>query len=194
MSGRPHTLDEVRQAEVCALVSTGVSLRSAARYIGCDRKTIHREQLRNEQFAANLRQAEMRAEYSPLEAMHDAAHRHWRAAAWLLERTRPQQYARNSVGVVKLTIVRELIEQIQEHLAAELAPLPEGATICRRLQRAVDRSCRELTAVPAAPRPSQRFRPSKNRPSSAAPNEKASAELELICLGDLPPLEPKVAS
>lgn len=194
MSGRPHALDEVKQAEVCALVSTGVSLRSAARYVGCDRKTIHREQLRNEQFASNLRKAEIRAEYSPLEAMHDAAHRHWRAAAWLLERTRPQQYARNSTGVVKLAVVRELIEQIQQHLAAELAPLPEGATICRRLQRAVDRSCRELTAIAAAPRHSQRLRPSKARLSASEPNEKASDELELICMADLPPREPRAAS
>jgi len=89
MSGRPHALDEVKQAEVCALISSGVSLCSAARYVGCDRGTIRREQLRNEKFATQLRQAVMRAEFEPLAAMHKAVHRHWRAAAWLLERTRP---------------------------------------------------------------------------------------------------------
>ncbi len=194
MSGRPHALDEVKQAEVCALVSTGVSLRSAARYVGCDRKTIHREQLRNEQFAAQLRTAEMRAEYSPLEAMYQAVHRHWRAAAWLLERTRPQQYARNSTGVVKLTIVRELIEQIQTHLAEELAALPDGAAICGRLQQALQRSCRELTIGAAVSHPSKRLCQSNPRLSKAPPMNERGEELDLICMGDLPRLEPKAAS
>lgn len=190
MSGRPHALDEVRQAEVCALISTGVSLRAAARYIGCDRGTIRREQLRNEQFAANLRQAEMRAEYSPLEAMHDAARQHWRAAAWLLERTRPQQYAPGRAKeAAKLQIVRELAERMQELLAAELASLPNGKSLCRRLKKGLAQTCRELTAdVAYSPRPKQ------PRPAITAhePTEHAAESAEdlgLICLGDLPPLE-----
>lgn len=92
--GRPRALDEAKRREVCALISVGCSLSDAARYIGCTVITIRREALRNEQFSEALQRAHLAAELSPLHDLRAAAKKYWRAAAWLLERTNPQRFAK----------------------------------------------------------------------------------------------------
>jgi hypothetical protein len=91
--GRPTLLDEARQREICALVSTGICRTSAARYVGCSLSTLRRTCDRDPQFAEQLRQAEATTERSALAAIREQATRSWRAAAWLLERLHTDRYA-----------------------------------------------------------------------------------------------------
>src|SRR5262245_53946724 len=91
---RPRALNDSKRREVYALVSTGCSLSAAARYVGCCTRTIRREALRNQEFYDELRRAELACQVSPLRAVRRAAETHWRAAAWLLERTDPDRFAR----------------------------------------------------------------------------------------------------
>jgi hypothetical protein len=90
--------------------------------------------------------------------MHDACHTHWRAAAWMLERTRPEQYARVAANLVKLETVHDLVERFVEIIAEELAEIPEGETVCRRLHRAIQDTCGELTVAAVANRNPKRLR------------------------------------
>ena len=63
-SGRPRMLDDAKRREICALVSFGCTLQSAAKHVGCSRATVHREACRNPEFAAsecNSRVAELRS-------------------------------------------------------------------------------------------------------------------------------------
>lgn len=92
--GRPHALDQVKRREICALVAAGCSLEWAAHYVGCSSRTIRREALRNEDFDEELRRAELSAQLNPLKALQNASSTHWRAAAWLLERTCPERFAK----------------------------------------------------------------------------------------------------
>ena len=92
--GRPRTLDEVKQREVCALVSAGCSLAGAGRYVNCSVKTIRREAERDPAFGDHLRKSQLAAQLEPLRALRGKANTHWRAAAWLLERVDPEQFAR----------------------------------------------------------------------------------------------------
>ena len=124
-NGRHRILDEAKRREVCALVSTGCSLSSAARYVGCDRGTLRREAQRNEEFEAELQHAEAQAEYHPLRSVQLSSTNNWRAAAWLLERTRPEQYARAATNLVKMETVHDLIARCLEVIAAELAELAD---------------------------------------------------------------------
>jgi IS30 family transposase len=187
-TGRPRSLDEVKQGEICALVASGVSLRAAALYVGCDRSTIRREERRNEQFAENLRRSEMQAEYFPLQKMHDACHTHWRAAAWMLERTRPEQYARVAANLVKLETVHDLVERLVEVIAEELAEIPEGKAVCRRLHRAIQDTCGELTVAAVANRNPKRLRKIIDRMSTQPKTDEGEDDkVELLCAADFLP-------
>ncbi len=196
-AGRNRTLDEVKQGEICALVASGVSLRAAAQYIGCDRATIRREELRNEQFAEHLRRSLMQAEYFPLQKMHDACHTHWRAAAWMLERTRPEQYARAATNLVKLETVHDLVERFAEVIAQELAEIPDGKAVGRRLNRAIQDTCGELTVAAVANRDPKRLRKVIDRMSTQPTEQEESqvekGRVELICAADVPPRPARTA-
>ena len=99
--GRPRALDDTSAANL-RLISAGCGLEGAARYVGCDPSTIRREARRNQDFAQQLRHAQRDCELVPLNAMHKAANRYWRAAAWLLERTHAQPFGKIDPQTIKL--------------------------------------------------------------------------------------------
>ena len=96
MTGRPHALDDAKLREIRALVSAGLTVAEAARYVGCSVRTIQRREKHDAQFRRDVSQARLSARLDPEKLMRQAASTHWRAAAWLLERTRPERYARRS--------------------------------------------------------------------------------------------------
>jgi hypothetical protein len=120
--GRPRALDEIKRREVCALVSTGCSLRRAARYVGCAHSTITRESEQNGEFRDRLRQAEVQAQLYPLRAIRKAAATHWRAAAWWLERTE-SDFARRGPDSISAKRVRAMLQHLLDVVSKEmLAP------------------------------------------------------------------------
>ena len=72
-AGRPRSLNETKQSEICALVANGCGLADAARYVGSTVSTIRREANRNPEFAKKLRHAERISELAPLNAVRHAA-------------------------------------------------------------------------------------------------------------------------
>ena len=86
-------LDEHKRWKIIALLANGSSRRMAARYVGCAASTITRTAARDPSFAEQVAQAEARTEMDALRAIRIAAQnkRHWRAAAWLLERRNPRR-------------------------------------------------------------------------------------------------------
>ena len=108
-AGRHRVLDESKCREICALITVGCSIQAAARYVGCSRNTIRREAARNEEFADLLRYAEIEARIRPVRTMQEASGTHWRAAAWLLERTQPEEYARAAANLVKIETVQDFV-------------------------------------------------------------------------------------
>lgn len=110
--GRPRALDDAKRREVCALVSAGCGLELAARHVGCNSSTVRREARRNPDFRKQLRLARRECELAPLQAMHKACKRHWRAAAWLLERTRAERFAKIAPQTITLDQFKEYNHQI----------------------------------------------------------------------------------
>jgi len=119
-SGRPRALDEVKQREVCALVSAGCSLAGAARYVNCSVKTIRREAERDSAFGDQLRKSQLSAQLEPLRALRGKANTHWRAAAWLLERIDPKQFARYDTKLLTPEEVGDLLGNIKRTLEMAL--------------------------------------------------------------------------
>ena len=157
-AGRHRVLDESKCREICALVTVGCSIQAAARYVGCSRNTIRREAARNEEFADLLRYAEIEARIRPVRTMQEASGTHWRAAAWLLERTQPEEYARAAANLIKIETVQDFVARALEVIAAELSDSPENQAVARRLTHAIDSSCGELTVAALTSRDPKRLR------------------------------------
>jgi len=110
---RPRVLDDTKKGEIAALLTAGMSMASAARYVGCDRKTIRRERAVDEAFDDRIRRARMASELKPLQAIREAAGKHWRAAAWLLERQdKAKAERRKAKESDKVTLSREQLAKM----------------------------------------------------------------------------------
>jgi len=117
-----HVLDEAKKREIVAIVTVGCSRRTAARYVGCSPTTIVRTAQRDEPFAASLRKAMQTAEINNLQNIQNAAKKaqYWRAAAWVLERCHPDQYAARSAECVTLDQVRQLLGELAQIIVEEV--------------------------------------------------------------------------
>ena len=92
--GRPPVLDKTKQREICALVHAGCSIEHAADYVGCSPRTINRLARRNPKFRELLREAIANPHLAALKTVARASRTHWRAAAWYLEHTVPERFAK----------------------------------------------------------------------------------------------------
>ena len=92
---RTLVLDAAKRNRIIAMLVNGSSRRMAAAYVGCAPSTITRTAKRDPQFALEIAQAEQNCEIQSLRAIRKAAQepRYWRAAAWLLERRNPDDFA-----------------------------------------------------------------------------------------------------
>ncbi len=110
--GRPPVLDEGKQREIVAIISMGCSRRTAAQYVGCDRKTIQNTAERNEKFAEKLDRAQSQAVVTHVKNINSAAKKaqYWRAAAWALERLNPEEYAAPHPDTIAVEQVSRLLD------------------------------------------------------------------------------------
>jgi IS30 family transposase len=154
--GRPRALDEVKLREISALISAGCGLEGAARYVGCAASTIRREARRNPEFNEQLRRAHLAAELGPLNAMRNAAHTHWRAAAWLLERTNAQRFAKQNVRHVKPEHLQQFTEMIGNLLQQEVTDRNARRRIRRRLGKLTRQNHADMLAAELDPCPTRR--------------------------------------
>jgi hypothetical protein len=132
--GRRPVLDESKRRTVIAMLANGSSRRVAAGYVGCAPSTITRTAARDPEFAAQLDRAQCNAETEALSLIRKAAHkeRYWRAAAWILERRNPADFApqkpnalteqklREILGSLAILVKKDLPEEKLEQFLARL--------------------------------------------------------------------------
>jgi outer membrane biosynthesis protein TonB len=85
--GRPKFLDDIKRAEICALVTSGCSYRTAARYVGCTVQAISALAKRDPAFAEQLDKSVAQREVILLSHLRESSKRSWRATAFLLQKT-----------------------------------------------------------------------------------------------------------
>jgi hypothetical protein len=121
-TSRSYVLNDAKRKTIIALVTNGSSRRAAARYVGCSASTISRTVARDPRFAAELARAEQTTEIGLLRAIHAAAKetKHWRAAAWLLERRSPDDFAARPPNLLTDKQVADVIAHIIETIHGDL--------------------------------------------------------------------------
>lgn len=144
-----------KKQQVVAIVGVGCSRRTAAGFVGCSPNTIYRTARRDPAFAAELRRAEARSEWTYLDRIRKAAmkEQYWRAAAWVLERRNPRDYVLREPRAMTVERVQQMLIRLVETIIAQI-----GDRTLR--QRVFER----LTAVSA------RFEP----PATEKPHDAAS--------------------
>lgn len=115
-------LDERKQQEVCTILAVGATRQLAAQYVGCSVDTIRRTAKRDPAFAEALSKCSSRLEITFLQRIIAAAsdERHWRAAAWALERIYPHRYGAHRAKSITMNDVAELIDRFAELVADQL--------------------------------------------------------------------------
>ena len=121
--GRPPVLDETKRRTIIALLANGSSRRMAAGYVGCAPSTITRTAARDPEFAAQLARAEGNAETEALSLIRKAAHKecYWRAAAWLLERKNPADFAARKPDVMTPEQLRRVLASLATLILQDLS-------------------------------------------------------------------------
>jgi hypothetical protein len=204
---RPRILTEAKKLEICTLVHAGSTLAAAARYVGCSVLTIQREARRNPEFREKLRRKRMSAEMSPIQTLHLAASANWRAAAWLLERTQPQHYAKRTARSFSPAEMAELLDRVCHIIRQEIRDAKQRARIERRVLALCRINVLRKDDAPSNSRlPAPSSTPtslaqaesatpcgtaSEHPASSGVPSETNQNATEkepvLICLADVPP-------
>lgn len=196
---RPRILDTQKQQDLCKLIHIGFNLAAAAKYVGCSVLTIRREAQRDPQFGGKLRQAQFAQDANPVRTLSIAAGHDWRAAAWLLERTQPQVYARRPANFFSPQDVAELLDRVCVCVAQETKDPHVSARVKRRaLTIANSRLAEQLgnpfraqlaSAAPTLPQelePAQAASPTnQNRQSDREqPSAKSSQKVVLLRASD----------
>jgi hypothetical protein len=152
--GRPLALDDEKCTEICDLVTAGHSVAAAARLMGCNVKTIRRHAQRDDRFGRLLRAAELAAQNDPLKLMRRAAGGSWRAAAWLLERTDPERYAKQPTATCRPQDVDRAFTRIMDAALALIRGDAERRAMYQSLAKVMEEETVELFLPPSVRRAS----------------------------------------
>ncbi len=132
--GRRRTLDRNKKRLFCDAVSRGASMTEAAVTVGVSLRTVQREARLDPDFDQQLRLAHT-DKPDPLAIMQSAARTHWRAAAWLLERTKPEDYGRRPASSCSPYQFEEALKVVID-AALRLAPPENRAQVYAELTAA----------------------------------------------------------
>ena len=142
------------------MLANGSSRRMAAYHVGCAPSTITRTAARDPEFGDEVAHAECNAETEALALIRKAARkdRYWRAAAWLLERKNPGDFALRKPDALTLDQIRSLLASLSTFL---LQDLPEEKY--DQMMRRFDELSLEYPTEAAKPAAEPAAKPQANR-------------------------------
>jgi hypothetical protein len=143
LTPRRGVLDAEKKILVLQLTGSGLSRREAAQFVECAHTTIGRTAARDPEFAAALRQAESISRLQIVAAIRQAAQdpKYWRAAAWMLERRSPEEYAKRDPNSYTADQVISLLARLYNQT---LSLLP--AEKVEQFQEMLDEALEEIEA------------------------------------------------
>jgi hypothetical protein len=142
--GRPRQFDSLVRDELLHHVGHGATVVQAARIVGTSLRTVQREAKLNDEFHHDLELAVENAPVNPLRLMGQAARAHWRAAAWMLERTDPDQFGKRPPHCCSVENLQGIMTQLIE-IALEATPAEQHEAVYRRMRSLADKALDVLT-------------------------------------------------
>ena len=130
MAGRPTKLTDALSARIILTIRAGNYLETAAAVNGIGESTLHswlekgrRGRRPYVEFLESVEKARAASEAAALKVIKDAMPENWQAAAWYLERSRPDRWGKR----IDLRIQREHILEDTRRLAVERGLDPDVA-------------------------------------------------------------------
>jgi hypothetical protein len=142
-AGRPRELTRPKRDELLNRIGQGATLAQAAKIVGVSLRTVQREAKTDDEFHHDLALAQDDAPVDPERQLNRAARAHWRAAAWMLERSDPDRYGKRPAKSCSHEKLRDMITYLIE-LALEAAPREHHQAIYRHMRPAADAACAML--------------------------------------------------
>lgn len=130
---QPPPLDTLQQRDICTILSVGGSRETAAKFIGCAPETIRRDSDHDPDFSERLKRAESNLEVTHLSIIQEAAKKNWRASAWVLERIRPDRYAKRDPHAVTTEQLGAVLTCLAEILVEEIPAEEHKENVLRRV-------------------------------------------------------------
>ena len=117
MLGRPRSvMTEPVIATILRAVEVGLPVERAAHAAGVDAATVRSHRKRHSEFATALEKAEATSALRLVTRIQTASEKQWQAAAWILERRWPNEWARRDPQLTES--VQEIGSKIRDFLAA----------------------------------------------------------------------------
>jgi hypothetical protein len=138
-SGRPREFDHKKRDELINHIGQGATIEEAARIVGVSLRTVQREAKINDDFHHDLALAQHDADVDPEKLMHRAARSHWRAAAWLLERSDPDRFGKRPANSCSPEKLQDIMNYLIE-LALEATPAEHREAVYRHMRPGADRA------------------------------------------------------
>ena len=137
----PH--DALDQDKFFKLIAQGVALETAALQAGATLKDVLHLVKTDDRFDRQLQLCQLAAPAEPLKLMENHARLHWRAAAWLLERTDPEHYGKRPPSACTPEAFQQSLDALLA-IAIEGVPSDGRVTLQERLQNAAQESFKAL--------------------------------------------------
>ncbi len=133
----PYTLTDDQKREFCLIVLIGCDRETASKYLGCTSSQLQSALQQDPQFAKQLARAEATPEFIHMRNLHNAAkdEKHWRVSVWWLERCAPERYARRNPDAISESQLRQIIKQLADAIAGEVASQDDRQRLLTRLSK-----------------------------------------------------------
>jgi hypothetical protein len=154
--GRPRALDEIKRREIIATINAGCGLETAAHYAGVSPRTVHRELRRNKDYWDQYRKAELDSRLEPLDTMNRAVKESWRAAAWMLERKSPRDFAKVHPRMIDPLDLEAAMGQIYDAVFRSIRDPLLRRKVARNIEKSLKTELHELETDRRSPRPPKR--------------------------------------
>jgi hypothetical protein len=151
--GRPRALDEIKRREIIATINAGCGIETAARYAGVSPRTVLRELRRNKEFWDRYRKAELNSRIQPLDTMNRAVKESWRAAAWMLERKSPRDFAKVHPRMIDPLDLEASLGQIYGAVFRSIRDPRLRRKVARNIEKSLKTELHELSTDRRSPRP-----------------------------------------
>ncbi len=135
--GRRKVIDQRVRDLIVTLVRTGFTLKQAAEHARIGQSTLFDNLKQDSAFAKEIRDAQVYQHLFPLSRMLEHSKTSWRAAAWILERTKPDRYGRRAPRTLTQADFRMVMELVLRSAMEGVQNAEDRARVVHNVERMV---------------------------------------------------------